>query len=441
MNSFFTDISKKNYLLLAFSLLAYLGISYGIDRTEFYKLLLLYSVLFIAFLLLVKENKNNVKFLLFVSIAFRLLLLFAIPNLSDDFYRFVWDGRLSWQGMNPYLYLPENNPNLVAEGVELYNGMGTMNGSHYTCYPPVNQFAFLVPAVLFAKNLLGSTVLMRLLLILADIGTYFYGKKILELLKIPSHTIFFYILNPFVILELTGNLHFEGMMIFFLAMSLYFLFTKKEFYSAVFFAISVSVKLIPLLFLPLFIKRLGIKKSMLYFSSVFLLNVLFFVPFMSHELYANFMKSIHLYFQNFEFNASIYYLVREIGFWVKGYNIIQTVGKITPLFVLAAVLLVAFYRKNKNPKVMLTSMLFAICIYYSLASIVHPWYIAIPLFLSVFTTYKFPLVWSFFVILSYAAYQLETYQENLYLVALEYIVVYCVAIYELFILKKGTRSL
>jgi hypothetical protein len=40
------------------------------------------------------------------ALLFRLLLLFAVPALSDDFYRFLWDGRLSLEGINPFLYTP-----------------------------------------------------------------------------------------------------------------------------------------------------------------------------------------------------------------------------------------------------------------------------------------------------------------------------------------------
>ena len=441
MSSLIQNISKKTFVWISISILFYVGIAYHLNRTEFYKLLFLYSGLFLAFIALVFENKNNPKLLFVLSVFFRLVLLFSIPNLSDDFYRFIWDGRLSWQGMNPYLYLPESDPYVIAEGEVLYQGMGEMNGSHYTCYPPINQFAFLVPAILFAKNMLGSTIVLRMLLILADIGTYFVGKKLLDFLKLPSYKIFFYLLNPFVILELTGNLHFEGLMIFFLVLSLYFLFTKKQLFSALFFALSVSVKLIPLLFLPLLIKRLGLKKSISYFVVVILLNILFFVPFMSQELVVNFMGSIHLYFQNFEFNASIYYLIREVGFFVKGYNIIHSVGKITPILVLSAVLLLAVFRKNSQPRVLISSMLFAICIYYSLASVVHPWYIAIPLFFSIFTKYKFPLVWSFFILLSYSAYTSDTvYQENLFLVGGEYVMVYGTFIWELFFRKNYRGS-
>ena len=426
------QISNKTLFWVVFSILFYAIFAYGLERTEFYKLLALYSGLFIAFLKIVSENKKNTKLLIVIAVLFRLVLVVATPNLSDDFYRFIWDGRMLWEGMNPYLSLPENNPSLLAEGEELYKGMGSMNGSHYTCYPPINQLTFLVPAIFFSKNLLGSTIVMRLLIIAADIGTIYFGKKLLEYLKIPIHNLFFYILNPFIILELTGNLHFEGVMIFFLAASIYFLWTNRWLLSALLFSISVSVKLIPLLFLPLFIKRLGLKKAFFYFSMVGTLNIIFFIPFVSETLIQNFMTSIHLYFQNFEFNASIYYIVREIGYSVKGYNIIHSVGKVTPWIVLTSVLLIAFIRKNSKPEVVLVSMLFSILIYYSLASIVHPWYIAIPLFISVFTKYRFPLIWSFFIFLSYSAYQNTEYHENLYFVAFEYVMVVGYMVYECF---------
>ena len=436
MSNLFANISKKSLIYILISSIFYWGISYGIDRTAFLSLISMYTICFVLFLLLIKENRNNSNELFYIGLFFRVILLFSIPNLSDDFYRFIWDGRLSFLGLNPYLYLPENNTDLVAEGAFLYSGMGTMNGSHYTCYPPINQLSFLIPALFFSKSYVGATIVMRVLIILADIGTFIFGKKIVQLLKLPVKNIYYYFLNPFVILELTGNLHFEGVMIFFLALSLYYIIKNKWGRSALFFAISVSVKLIPLLFLPVFIKKLGVKKIFLFVVLVLLLNVLFFVPFMSVELYDNFMKSIHLYFQNFEFNASIYYVIRAIGFQVKGYNIIHSVGKVTPIIIVVLVLILSFVRNNKESKTMIVTMLFSICIYYSFASIVHPWYIAIPLFLSIFTNYTFPLVWSFLVILSYAAYQDTTYQENLYLVAVEYVIVYATAFLELIKSKR-----
>ncbi len=430
------NIPIATWISILVSLLAYFLFAYHVDRSQFGFVVSLYSILFICFLIIVQQN--DIKTLTSISIVFRLILLLAIPNLSNDFYRFIWDGRLIWEGINPYLHLPVDNVGLVHEGQTLYEGMGSMNGSHYTCYPPINQLTFVIPAIFFAKNLLGSTIVMRLLIILADIGTLYYGKKILKHLGQSTHLIFLYILNPFIILELTGNLHFEGVMLCFLSAAIYFLIKERNTISAVFFSLAVSVKLIPLLFLPLLFKKLQFKKSVIYYTIILGVNILYFSPFLSQELIDNFMSSIHLYFQNFEFNASIYYIIRAIGFEVKGYNIIQTVGKFTPIIIICFVAIVTFVRKNNVPQVLISSMLFSICFYYALSSIVHPWYVAVPLFLSVFTRYRFPLVWSFFIILSYAAYQTASYQENLTLVAIEYIIVYGVFFYEV-VLGKTLR--
>ena len=426
---------KLSIVAILFSVIAYISLAYFTVREDFLQVMGLYSVAFLGFLILLKQ-KLDFKTLALLAIALRLLFLPAIPNLSNDFYRFIWDGRMIFNGWNPYLILPENNPELIFGGAELYAGMGSMNGSHYTCYPPINQLSFFIPSIFFSENLLGSTIVMRILIILADLGTLYFGKKLLEHFRLPPKNIFLYVLNPFIIIEMTGNLHFEGLMLFFLVWSLYLLFQNKWQWAAVLFACSVSVKLIPLLFLPLFYRKLKFKKSLFFYSIVGLTSALLFLPFLSTELYQNFMKSIHLYFQNFEFNASIYYVIREIGYQKVGYNIIQTVGKITPFIILSLVLGLTFIRKNEKHRILFQSMIIAICSYYFISSVVHPWYIAVPLIISAFTNYKFPLVWSFLVMLSYIAYSNTVYQENLWFIAIEYIFVYSLFIYEVILNKK-----
>jgi len=86
-------------------------------------------------------------------------------------------------------------------------------------------------------------------------------------------------------------------------------------------------------------------------------------------------------------------------------------------------------------------MLFVLSLYYFTATTVHPWYIATLLILSIFTRYKFVLVWSFVVMLSYVAYTHTNYTENLWLVALEYILVYGVFIWEVLIQKPTQKEL
>ncbi|WP_237340610.1 glycosyltransferase 87 family protein [Wenyingzhuangia fucanilytica] len=419
----FKMTNKHALLVILLSAIAYYLFAYTTARTDFNKVFTYYSILFIAFVLLYKYSKLSTKWLIVSGILLRLIFLFAIPNLSDDFYRFIWDGRAIANGINPYLILPQNNPNLISNGIELYKGMGSMNGSHFTCYPPLNQFAFTIPAIISENGILISTIMMRLTLIISDIIALYFGLKILEHLNIEKRKILLYFINPFIIIELTGNLHYEGMMIAFLSASIYYLLKNKNHLSAILWAFAVSIKLIPLLFIPLFYKKLGLKKLLIYGTLVLIVNAILFLPFIDKELIQNFSSSIELYFQNFEFNASIYYIVREIGFWIKGYNIIGIVGKITPFIIISIAALISLIRKNNKIDILFTSMLFLIVCYYILASVVHPWYIAIPLFLSVFTKYKFPVIWSFTIIFSYSAYVNHNYKENLWLVFLEYLIV------------------
>ncbi|WP_299243278.1 mannosyltransferase [uncultured Aquimarina sp.] len=435
--------------------LFYWSFAYQLERIDFLKMFSLWVGLFFLSYKIIKTNPNNFKFVAGIALGFRILFLFAIPNLSQDFYRFIWDGRMLLEGFNPYLSLPEtwiaqgNAP--ITQAKELYEGMGSLNGSHFTNYPPISQFCYLIAGVFAGKSILGSAIVMRLLIILADIGTFFFGRKLLQILHIPENRIFWYLLNPFVIIELTGNLHFEAVMIFFIIWSLYLLQKGYWYWAAIALALSVSVKLIPLLFLPLFFqtfilgKRKGFDKLSLtdgflkligFYSIVIITTVLLFAPFLSSEFIANFGKTISLWFQNFEFNASIYYIIRWIGYQTIGWNIIGTVGKILPLIIIGILLMLTFLRKNKSTTELITVMVIGICSYYFLSTTVHPWYLAVPLALCVFTKYKFPIWWSFVIIFSYTAYIHPDFKENLWFVALEYSVVFGIFIFEVF---KNTK--
>lgn len=437
-------------LLMVFaSLVFYWSFAYQLERSDFIKLLSLYAALFFLFYKLVQTNAGNYKFLFWTGIALRAIFIFTIPNLSQDFYRFLWDGRLLIEGINPYLSTPDSFASLgmtIPQSQELINGMGTLNASHYSNYPPVSQLIYAIAALLAGKSILGSVIIIRVLLIAADIGTLLFGKKLLEKLQIPKYYIFWFFLNPFIIIELTGNLHLEGVMVFFLVGALYFMVVKKWLWSAVFLGLSVSTKLIPLLFLPLLLpyflsqfpsKVSAIKKLLLYYVMVFVTVLVLFLPFLSEAFLQNFSTTINLWFTNFEFNSSVYYLIRWVGFETVGWNIIGTVGKILPVITLLFILYLSFFRKAKDLARLLVLMLFGFCFYLLLSTTVHPWYLTIPLVLSIFTKYRFMLIWSFVIVLSYAAYGEAGFKENLWLVGLEYVVVIGVFVWEVF-WKKPT---
>ncbi|MBU2939138.1 mannosyltransferase [Lacinutrix sp. C3R15] len=460
-NTFFLKLKKPSLLLALACILFYFSFAYNLVRTDYIKLITLYVALFFLFYKLVNNNKNNLSFLTWIAFLFRAIFILAIPNLSQDFYRFIWDGRMILEGFNPYLYTPEsfltNNQFPVAQAETLYAGMGTLNGSHFTNYPPLNQFCFVLAGIFAGKSILGSAIVLRILIIAADFGTLYFGKKLLEKLKLPGHNIFWYLLNPFIIIELTGNLHFEGVMIFFLVWSVYLLHIGKWKQAAVVFAASVSVKLIPLLFLPLLFKyfkkptsssiaveksyfsketssKINLTKLAAFYALIGGTTLLLFLPFYASTFITNYTQTVALWFQNFEFNASIYYLARAIGYWFTGYNEIAIIGKILPVLVILFVLYMAFLKKNTTTTQLIHSMLFVFAFYLFMSTTIHPWYISTLLVLSVFTNYKFPLVWSCAIILSYLAYiQIDKADksENLYIIALEYIIIFSVFLYEL----------
>ena len=430
---------KIPILLVFLSCVFYTAFAYDLTRTDYAKLLCLYAALFFLCYKLIELSKGNFRFLVGLTILFRIVFLFAIPNLSQDFYRFIWDGRIIFEGINPYLFTPESFINAdkfpIAQAQELYFGMGELNGSHYSNYPPIKQFIFFISSLIAGKCILGSVIVMRLFIIAADIGVLYFGKKLLEKIQTPAHYIFWYLLNPFIIIELTGNLHFEGVMLFFLVWSLYLLHSGKWQLAAVIFALSVSVKLIPLLFLPLFYQKLGLKKTLLFYSIVGMIILGLFLPFYDATFISNYSQTVGLWFGKFEFNASIYYMLREIGYLFRGYNEIAILGKITSALVFVFVLILAFYRKNKTTEQLTVTMLLALSFYFFTATTVHPWYIATLLLLSIFTNYKFPLVWTFMIVLSYLAYTNNNHTENLWIIGLEYVVVYGVFVWEVFLKK------
>lgn len=434
----FLKLHKLGLLLACLSLAFYYTFAYHLERTAFIKLLTLFVALFIVCLKLIQFEKWNFKFLLVAGILFRLIFLVAEPNLSQDFYRFIWDGQLVKNLINPYLYTP--NELIVQQDLSIVNaqalhqGMGDLSARHFTNYPPLNQLLFGMAALIGGKSILGSVVVIRSMVILADIGIFYFGRKLLKNLNQSPQLIFWYFLNPLVIIELTGNLHFEGVMLFFFIIAMYLLSIKKWQAAAVFLGCSISVKLVPLLFLPLFLKFLGLKKSFIFYLIVAVTVLFLFIPFYTPEFLYNYHQTLSLWFSNFEFNAGLYNVVEKIALrWdAKPWEFIKTYGSFTPFITVGSVLLFTFLRKNENLTILLSSMMWVLAIYYFMATTVHPWYCVFLVLLALFTSYRFALVWSAAIVLSYFAYSQPAFKESFWLLAIEYISVFSFLGYEIF---------
>ena len=188
---------KFPLLFAVLSIAFYINFGYGLERSDFIKLISIYTALFFTAYLLIEKTipkpRDNFWFLAGLGIVFRFVFIPAIPNLSQDFYRFLWDGRLLIQGVSPYLFTPSSSTALgvtIEQSQQLIEGMGALNASHFSNYPPINQLFFAIAALFAGKSILGSVVVLRVLIILADVGILYFGKKLLEKLNLPIKNIF-----------------------------------------------------------------------------------------------------------------------------------------------------------------------------------------------------------------------------------------------------------
>src|SRR5690606_26566724 len=103
--------SKKSlYFLLFFSLvLGIFALGYFIPRTSFFTGFLVFTGLFILYYLLYLKAGTllNLKKVLLYAFILRISLLFSLPQWSEDYVRFVWDGQLIVLGHNPYETTPQ----------------------------------------------------------------------------------------------------------------------------------------------------------------------------------------------------------------------------------------------------------------------------------------------------------------------------------------------
>jgi alpha-1,6-mannosyltransferase len=418
------------------SVVLYGLLGYGVQRSDFEVFFGSYLLLFASFYWL-WLNRQQFSFSGFLGLAvlFRLVLLFAEPALSNDFYRFLWDGELTAYGINPYAYTPSDLTGIESFASteymrSLYHGMGELSQHHYSCYPPLNQVFFFIPARAF-DSIAASLVVMKVIMILADLGTIVVARKLFMHLGLDVHRTWLYALNPFVILEFTGNLHFEGVMIFFLLLAIYAWMKDRWIIAAILLGLAIHIKLLPLMLLPFFLKKLQWRKSSGFIGVTALTVLLVGLLFLNRLYLANMLRSISSYFLHFEFNASVFYVIREIGFAVKGYDTIAFWGPFLSLVVAAGILALAVFRRYRNERDLFTGMLFALLIYYGMATTVHPWYIGMILIVSVFTPYRFGLVWSLLVMLSYSAYDGGGFNENALFIVTEYIVLVLLVLSEL----------
>ena len=414
------------------------AVNWQSERTEFWFLAVFYSLSFISYLFIVANNSRfTFKHFVWIALGAHFISILYVPYLSNDYFRFLWDGEMTWAGINPYDFKPnelvrhefvQSNTYLM----EVYDGISSLSKKTHTCYPPINQ-AYFILSTAFSNSIISNTIILKISIILTQIGGAIYLRRTLRLLNIDDSRMWLIYLNPLWIIECTGNGHFEGVMLSFLFIAFYFLLKKKELIGSVFLATAIHIKLIPLMLLPFFYRFLGLRKSVLLYSLTILLVIGFgLVPLNSNNI-LNFKESLSLYFDVFEFNSFIVHYCIQFGIAEYGWQIAKTYGLFFSQVIIMIVLTLALYGQIPDWKTLFKRMTLAFFVYLILSNSIHPWYIIPLIGISLFTTYSFPLIWSFLIFFTYLFYY---YNDGdavpvRIMITLEYFIVFAVFIYEL----------
>jgi len=151
-----------------------------------------------------KEERISTKKFLTVGIVFgvifRLTMLFTTPTLSDDIYRYVWDGKVASQGINPYQYPPKAEELKPVRDNSIYPNVNHKEIS--TIYPPVSQLVFWGLFKLDSSLLAFKVVFFGL-----DLLTIAILILVLKNLGLNSKRVLLYVWNPLIIVEISGSGH------------------------------------------------------------------------------------------------------------------------------------------------------------------------------------------------------------------------------------------
>ena len=214
---------------------------------QFVWLMMLEMVLYAAAVVIVLRAvlpPSTLALILGGAILMRGLLLFSPPFLSTDLYRYVWDGMVQNEGINPYRYRPDAPALVHLRDRTIYPGINRKDTAR-TIYPPFAEAVYALAARL-SPTLIGMKAVM----------TAFDLMGIAALLALlrragqPLVRILIYAWQPLPIWEFAGNGHVDAIVVAAVAMALLAAAAERPAASAVAFAGAVLAKFLPAVLAP-----------------------------------------------------------------------------------------------------------------------------------------------------------------------------------------------
>lgn len=349
------------------------------------------------------STRLTVVIILLAAVLFRLTLLDLPPSLSDDLYRYQWDGQLQLAGGNPYLVTPEarqlpgqTRPNLPAS-------------RYTTAFGPVPQLLFWLTAHV------DGVIAFKLLILLFDLGSLLLVMALLRARGLPLERALIYGWCPLVVVEFAGSGHSDAILISGILLACGWMTRNRAALSSLPLAGAVMAKWFPAMLLPVFLRRSGWRGLLVFTVAV----TLGFLPYLGAGW--NLIAGVRSYAESWRNNASLFDLLRG------------ATGSDAAAAAIAALVMggLALYLAAKRAEPLRASYLL-IAALLLLSPSVFPWYLIwlIP-FLCFFPNTGF-LLWTATIFLSYdvlIGYKaLGTWQYDPVLAWLEYTPVFALLI-------------
>ena len=384
-------INFKIYdLVPAFSGLA--GIQLYVIMFLFLSALYLTAVFLVIKLMPTEETSWRLTgIIIFLAIIFRFCLIPSDPAvLSKDMYRYIWDGRVQQNGINPYLYPPQ-----AAELEKLRDNQifPNINRKDYpTLYPAGAQVFFRIFYVLVGDSVTAYKGIM----VFFDSLTLLVLTALLRTYGFKASRIIVYAWNPLVIFEIGYSGHLEGLTVFLMVTALYLYAIHKKIPGIIMLALSAEVKLYPALLLAAFLNRGDRIKGIITFSSTIML---LYLPFLGAGSKISGFLPVYLKNPYESFNLGLKNLLMRL---IPGldYHLLSL------LFIIALgiVGLVVFLKSKEDIEVIRHAYILVGSLMILMPASLHPWYVI--LIIPFLAIYPHPawLVFTCIVTLSYLKY-------------------------------------
>jgi len=233
-----------------------LGAKGGDDIEWFIKVALFQSLIYLlaAWIILhARSSRSTLMVVIAFAALFRLSILFAPPYLSDDIYRYVWDGRVQAAGINPYRYIPADGELVPLRDQTIYPKINRRDYAH-TIYPPGAQIIYF-----FSTRVSERVTWMKTVMVGFEALAIWALLQLLTSFNLPLQRVLIFAWQPLLVWEISGSGHVEAAAIAFVVLAL--LARRRHWYAVAGAALAGAtlVKLFPIILLPALYRRWGWK--------------------------------------------------------------------------------------------------------------------------------------------------------------------------------------